>query len=86
MLIIKKRLKRSHCVRTMHKRIQLLKFTAAMQIFSFSFFFFLKQILDSNWEYIKNKKKGNLKEENQCKTVSESQAALWRGGTIFIIN
>lgn len=36
MLIIKKRLKCSHCVRTMHKRIQLLKITAAMQIFFFS--------------------------------------------------
>lgn len=70
MLIIKKRLKCSHCVRMMHKRIQPLKITAAMK----DFFFFQK--LNSDWEYIKNKKKEILrvkKKNNAKQLVKTSQ-------------
>lgn len=41
----------------MHKRIQQLKITAAMK----DFFLFFFQKLNSNWEYIKNKKKEILR-------------------------
>lgn len=71
MLIIKKRLKCSHCVRMMHKRIRLLKITAEMKDF---FFFF--QNLNSNWEYIKSKKKFILrvkKKNNAEQLVKTSQ-------------
>lgn len=62
----------------MHKRIQPLKITAAMK----NFF----QKLNSNWEYIKNKKKEILRLKKQCKTASENQSALWNGGSIHTTN
>lgn len=48
----------------MHKRIQLLKITAAMHFF-FLFFFFQK--LNSNWEYIKTRRKETSEEKTNAK-------------------
>lgn len=51
------------------------------------FFLYFFQKLNSNWEYIKSKKKEILRvKKKQCKTASENQSALWNGGTIHTTN